>query len=323
MRTLRPTLRFEHLPAFLVLWAVWPVAAAPGEPEAPPTATLTVPELAAPFAPETVVATIDGEPLTLGELLVRYATLPQPVRDRYAARPGGLGEFLADVAANLAVVHEARRLGVEHDPLYEVLIKIRREEVLRDLYARRTVLAQVDDDALRQRYDAGDWRREPAARVRHILVTPVAESPPPNAEGDDAAGDAAARAKIERLHRRLEQGADFADLARRFSEDVSAPDGGDLGWVAPGELVPALSKAVFALAAGETSGVVASDLGFHLAQVTELRRAGQVPFEAVRELLYQQMVGERAADFGRSAHEDRERVAGEHQIELFPERLPW
>lgn len=278
---------------------------------------------ASPFAPDTVVARIDGEPLTLGELLVRYATLPQPVRDRYAARQGGLGEYLADVAANLAVVHEAQRLGVAEDPLFEVLMKIRREEVLRDLYARRTVLAQVDEATLKQRYAAGDWRREPAARVRHILVTPIAESPPPGAEGDDAVGAGKAREKIRRLHRQLTGGADFQDLARRFSEDASAPDGGDLGWVAPVELVPALSKAVFALPVGEISEVVESDLGFHLAQVTELRHGGQVPFTAVRELLFQQIVGERAADFGRGAHDDRQRVAAEHEIELFPERLPW
>ncbi len=319
----------RHLLIMLLVPACWlggaaPAAAQPsGRQAATPTATLATPEPATPFAPDTVVATIDGEPLTLDELLVRYATLPQPVRDRYAARPGGLGEFLADVAANLAVVHQARRLGVADDPLYELLMKIRREEVLRDLYARRTVLSPVDEAALQQRYESGDWRREPAARVRHILVTPVAESPPANTESDDAVGAAAAREKIDRLRGQLSRGADFRDLARRFSEDASAPDGGDLGWVAPGELVPALSKAVFTLAAGETSGVVESSLGFHLAELVELRHGGKVPFAAVRELLYQQLVGERAADFGRSAHEDRDRVAGEHQIELFPERLPW
>ncbi len=307
----------------LLIPACWLGVAAPDAAqsggEAVPTATLKVPA----FAPETVVATIDGAPLTLGELLVRYATLPQPVRDRYAARPDGLGEFLADVADNLALVHEARRLEVDDDPLYQVLMKIRREEVLRDLYARRTVLAPIDDAALEQRYEAGDWQRSPSARVRHILVTPVAESPPHGAAGDDAVDSETARAKIERLRSELDRGADFQDLARRFSEDASAPDGGDLGWVTPGELVPELSKAVFALAPGETSAVVASDLGFHLAQVVELRRGGQVPFAVVRELLYQQLVGERAADFSRGAHDDRERVAGEHQIELFPERLPW
>ncbi len=322
MLTLRQTLRFGIA---LLSLAGWPGTGAPavafpaGEHEAAPAA----PELPSPFEPDTVVARIDGEPLTLGELLVRYATLPQPVRDRYAARPGGLGDFLADTAANLAVVHQARRLGVDQDPLYEVLMKIRREEVLRDLYARRTVLEQVDEAALKQRYAGGDWHREPAARVRHILVTPVAESPASGAGGDDAVGAEAAREKILRLRRQLAGGADFRDLARRFSEDASAPAGGDLGWVAPGELVPALSKAVFALPVGEISEVVESSLGFHLVEVTELRRRGRVPFASVRELLYQQMVGERAADFGRSAHEDRDRVAAEHQIELFPERLPW
>ncbi len=319
MLTLRSRLRPSHL-ALLSLTIALGVQAQPDERQVTPPAS---PRAQAPFTPKTVVATVDGESLTLGELLIRYATLPQPVRDRYAARPDGLGEFLKDVTANLAVAREAVALGVAEDPLYDLLVKIRREEVLRDLYARRTVLAQVDEAVLRERYAAGDWHRQPMARLRHILVTPVAESPPPNAAGDDAVGEEAARDKIRRLRRQLARGADFADLARRFSEDASAADGGDLGWVKPGELVGELSKAAFTLAAGETSEVIESDLGFHLAEVTERRPGGQVPFDSVRELLFQQLVGERTAAFGRGAREDRERVAGEHSIELHPERLPW
>ena len=284
------------------------------------------PEPSTPFAPETVVATIDDESLTLGELIIRYATLPQPQRDAYASRRGGLSDFLSDTIGNIIVARQALRLEVTEDPLFEILMKIHREEVLRDLYARRTVLAQIDEPAVTRRYEDLSviaFQRQPMARVRLILVTPVDEDLPANSSGDDAVGHAAAREKINRISQDLTNGGDFGDLARRLSEDVSSADGGDIGWVGRDDLVPKLSKAVFSLAAGETSAVVESELGFYLAQVVERRHGGLVPYELVRELLFQELVGERAPALARQASQDRDRLVEQHRVELFPERLPW
>ena len=284
------------------------------------------PEPFTAFPPETVVATIDDEELTLGELMIRYATLPQPQRDAYASRRGGLSDFLSDTVGNLIVARQALRLEVTEDPLFELLMKIHREEVLRDLYARRTVLAQIDETVVMRRYEdlkEVAFHRQPMARVSLILVSPVAEDPPPNSSGDDAVGLTAARDKINRIYGDLSAGGDFADLARRLSEDVSSADGGDIGWVGRDDLIPELSKAVFSLAAGETSAVVESELGFYLARVIERRHGGLVPYELVRELLFQELVGERAPALARQARQDRDRLIEQHQIELFPERLPW
>ena len=293
-------------------------------------AAAQTPELFADFSPTTVVATIDGAPLTLSELLLRFATLPQPVRDQYAARREGLHDFLSDTVANHIVAGEAEALGLERDPLFAELMKIHREEVLRDLYARRAVLSEIDEATVAARYAAQKTRafdRQPLVRVRHILVTLTAEQPAADG-GDDTVGEPAARAKIEKIRRRLtgeaeEPAVDFAEAARRWSEDASAADGGDIGWKTRGDLIPALAKAVFALAVGEISPVIETPLGLHLAQVVERRRGGLVPYELVRELLFQELVGERAVYFARGALEDRERLVSERQVELFPERLPW
>jgi hypothetical protein len=279
-----------------------------------------------PFAPETVVATIDTEELTLGQLMIRYATLPQSQRDAYASRRGGLSDFLSDTVGNMVVARQGLRLDVTEDPLFEVLMRIHREEVLRDLYARRTVLAQIDETAVMRRYNdlkEGVFQRAPVARVRIILVSPVSEDPPPNSSGDDAVGRATAHEKINSIQRELAEGGDFGDLARRLSEDVSAADGGDIGWIGRDDLLPELSKVVFSLAAGETSPVVETEVGFYVARVIELRRGGLVPYELVRELLYQELVGERAPALARQAHRDRDQLKKQYQIELFPERLPW
>jgi len=313
----RPRHTPAHRAATFVLAALF-LGSLPGEAQSP--------GLFSDFSPATVVATVDGEPLSLGELMLRFATLPQPQRDRYMSHREGLRDFLSDTVANLLVAREARRLGVEEDPLYPLLMKIRREEVQRDLYARRTVLAPIDEATVAARYEAQKaeaFERRPLVSARHILVTPVAEEPPPNASGDDAVGEEAARAKIEEIHFQLSAGSDFAELARRRSEDASAGDGGDLGWVGQGELVPALAKAVFSLAPGEISEVIETELGFHVVRVTERRPGGLVPYELVRELLFQELVGERAVYFAESAREDRDRLVEEHAAEIFAERLPW
>jgi peptidyl-prolyl cis-trans isomerase SurA len=76
--------------------------------------------------------------------------------------------------------------------------------------------------------------------------------------------------------------ADFADLAKKYSEDGSAANGGGLGWMSPGDLVPEFEQAMNRLQIGEISNPVKSEFGWHLIQVME-RREGQLTVEKQRE----------------------------------------
>ena len=66
---------------------------------------------------------------------------------------------------------------------------------------------------------------------------------------------------------------DFAQLAKKHSEDGSAPNGGNLGWMSPGELVPEFEQAMNQLNVGEVSDPVKTEFGWHLIQVIERRQA--------------------------------------------------
>jgi len=78
------------------------------------------------------------------------------------------------------------------------------------------------------------------------------------------------RAKAEEVLQRVRNGEDFATLAKQFSSDPGTKDkGGDLGWFGSGQMVPEFDKAAFALKAGEISGVVQSQFGFHIIKVEE------------------------------------------------------
>lgn len=76
--------------------------------------------------------------------------------------------------------------------------------------------------------------------------------------------------------------ADFAELAKKYSEDGSAPNGGDLGWMSPGDLVPEFEQAMNRLQIGEVSNPVKSEFGWHLIQVMN-RREGQLTVEKQRQ----------------------------------------
>ncbi len=99
------------------------------------------------------------------------------------------------------------------------------------------------------------------SHARHILIKPF-----------DVADDSVARARLEKIRQRILNGEDFAALAKAYSDDPgSGAQGGDLGWVSPGEMVPAFEKGMNALAVGEVSEPVRSGFGWHLIQVLERR----------------------------------------------------
>ena len=99
-------------------------------------------------------------------------------------------------------------------------------------------------------------------RARHILL-----------KTNELVPEAEARRRLAGLKERLDNKADFAELARLHSEDASNTRGGDLGWLSPGDTVPEFERAMNALSPGQTSDPVQTPFGWHLIQVLERRNA--------------------------------------------------
>jgi peptidyl-prolyl cis-trans isomerase D len=103
------------------------------------------------------------------------------------------------------------------------------------------------------------------ARSRHILIKV--------APGADAKTDAAAKAKAEGLLKQIQGGANFADLAKKNSDDPGSKDsGGELGFAQRGKMVPEFDKAIFTQKIGDTQ-IVKSQFGYHIVQVEERQAA--------------------------------------------------
>lgn len=97
-------------------------------------------------------------------------------------------------------------------------------------------------------------------------------------------GEREAAQQLSELRKRLEGGASFETLARQYSEDGSAAQGGDLGWAGPGRYVPEFEEALNALQPGQVSQPVVSRFGVHLIQLVERRQTTLSPREQ-REML--------------------------------------
>lgn len=120
-------------------------------------------------------------------------------------------------------------------------------------------------------------------RARHILI-----------KTNEVVGDGEARNRLTQLRERVENGADFAELARLHSDDLSASKGGELGWLNPGDTVPEFERAMDGLKPGEVSSPVHSPFGWHLIQVEE--RRDQDVTEARKRLEARRAIRERKSE---------------------------
>lgn len=122
-------------------------------------------------------------------------------------------------------------------------------------------------------------------KVRHILVRP-----------SELVSSSMAQTRLSQLRQRIQQGDDFAELARANSDDsTSAVNGGDLGWVTPGNMAPEFEQVMARTQPGETSEVFASPFGWHILQVQDRREydnTEQARIEQAREALRMRKVEE-------------------------------
>jgi peptidyl-prolyl cis-trans isomerase D len=139
-----------------------------------------------------------------------------------------------------------------------------------------------------------EYQVKDQVKVRHILIAVP--------QGADAKTDAAAKAKAEDVLKQIKSGGNFAELAKKDSDDPGSKDqGGELGWLDHGKTVPEFDKAAFALAPGQTSGLVKTQFGYHILQVEDKKTAHERSIEEVKPeivpVLEQQKAGAAEQNF--------------------------
>ncbi len=172
--------------------------------------------------------------------------------------------------------------------------------------------ANVSEPQLQQQYqdNLDSYRTPERVRVRHILI---------KTQGKSKEEAAKLKAKAEDVLKQLQHGADFAELAKKDSDDTgTAVKGGELGWITRGQTVPNFEKTAFSQKPGETSGLIETEYGYHIIQTEEKQPAHTQTFDEVKPQLLldakKQVAGDSLKKAIDSAHSDIARNPGQAEV---------
>ncbi|HVG47487.1 MAG TPA: peptidylprolyl isomerase [Rubellimicrobium sp.] len=238
--------------------------AAPAEGDAAATAEGATTE-AAPaqdVTRDTVVATVNGTDISVGEVLLTVQQLPP----QYQQLPP---DVLFGAVVDQLVQQELLAQTVTEEPAaLSFALANQRRSLLANSAAGEVVQSAATDEALQAAYDAQYANVEPTTewRARHILV--------------------ASEEEANAVKERLAAGEDFAAVAQEVSTDTgSGSQGGELGWFGPGMMVPEFEQAVTGLEVRQVSDPVQSQFGWHVVELEETRPQAVPTLDDVREEL--------------------------------------
>ncbi|MDD7971515.1 peptidylprolyl isomerase [Roseinatronobacter alkalisoli] len=223
---------------------------------------------------DTVLATVNGADITLGHLLAAREVLPEQFRGLPAE---ALFEPLVEqLIEQTAIMQHAEGTLTARE---QVTLENEQRAFVANAALSRVADAAVNDEVIDEAYAAfvtefDGQEPTPEYNASHIIV--------------ETEEEAAA------LRTQLDEGADFAELAREHSFDGAAANGGSLGWFGPGAMIPEFEAAVEALEVGEYMGPLETQFGWHLVLLNDMRMSQAPELDEVRDALVQNIQREAA-----------------------------
>ena len=210
-----------------------------------------------------VVLTVGTETITKADFEAFLAGLPDQVKAQMANVPKKrIAEQIADIKVYAA---EARRRHLDQTPM----AKIEMDQALASSLFRDIQSKNNPTEADMVAYYEKNKSQYEKLKARHILLR-FKGSPVPVKEGQKDLTKEETLAKALEIKKALDAGGDFAEIAKKESDDAgSGANGGDLGAFGRGMMVPPFEQAAFALPIGKVSDPVESQFGYHIIQVQE------------------------------------------------------
>jgi peptidyl-prolyl cis-trans isomerase C len=216
-----------------------------------------------------LVATVNGKKVFRSEVLEAARSLPP----QYQSQIAQIFPMLVERVVDFRLLSEAAgAAGMAQDEEVKSRLAKLEQDVMREVYIQRKIDEQVNEAALRKRYDEFLATNPPQSEVhaRHILVE------------DEAAA--------KELIVQLDGGADFAALAKERSTGPSAARGGDLGYFTADQMVPEFSEQAFKLEDGQHSKMpVQTQFGWHVIKVEGRRDSTPPAFEGMEQQLREEL----------------------------------
>lgn len=215
---------------------------------------------------DTVVANVNGQDITVGHMVVARETLPPEylALDDQVLFEGILENLIQQTVLSQSVgdnVSKTDKLAMENEE----------RAYLAGTVVEKILTAPVDEDALQELFNERyvDVEAEEEFNGAHILVETKEEA--------------------DLIVKLLEEGSEFATLAREKSTGPSGPNGGNLGWFTKGKMVPEFEEAVIALEDGAYSAPVQTQFGWHIIHRIESRKQDVPELALVRDTLVAEM----------------------------------
>ena len=197
---------------------------------------------------DTVVATVNGTDITLGQMISVRETLPQQYQQ---LQPSVLFSGILDQLVQQTLL--AQTVEGDISKRSALTLQVQRTAVLANEAIANEIAKRVDETAIQAMYDVkyGNFQGSPEFNASHILVETEEEA--------------------QAIATEIRAGADFAETAKEKSTGPSGPRGGALGWFGPGQMVPEFEQAVTELSVGEVSNPVQTQFGWHVIILNESR----------------------------------------------------
>lgn len=260
------------------LSAVRPAVAPTVAPTASPAAATST----APPGADTVVMRVNGEPVTQREFAYFVSSLPEQMQG-FFNNPAGRRQMAEQYVRMKVLEQEASRMGADKDPDVSARMKFGHTNLAVE-YALQKIAGNASEAQLRAEYDKNRGKHT-ATDLRHVLIA-YQGGRIPSTHGAALPPDQVME-RAKKIAAQLRAGADFADVARKESDDTgSARQGGLIGPVPRGSLPPEMERVVETLQPGQVSDPVRSEFGIHIFRVD-----GRHPqsFEEVKASLKQEV----------------------------------
>jgi peptidyl-prolyl cis-trans isomerase C len=208
------------------------------------------------------IAAVNGESISEAELKAFIAQKQQA----QSKTPTDRGSALQELVNLELLKQQAEKEGLDKRPEFVNNLNLQRARLLVNLYLKDYIQSlKFTDEQLKQEYEtqiAGQPKQE--YKARHIL-----------SKTEDEA---------QTIIKELDEGADFAKLAKERSTGPSGPQGGDLGWFRPGSMVPPFSQAVQSMQKGQHSKTpIKTQFGWHVILLEDTRELSPPPFDEVKD----------------------------------------
>ncbi len=253
---------------------------------------------------------LDSVHVTDAEVRDRYRFEQEKINLAYIKLP--VADFVGEVKLtddDIKKYYERNRESLKEPLKVQV-------EYLAYPYAQFASAVQVSDQEVEEYYKAnldGKFRKPKEVKVRYISLRVAPDA--------DASQRKAARERADRIVKEARGGKDFAELAKRESDDPTAPKGGDAGWIVQGQIPADIDKVIFSLAKGAVSDVVETPAGFQIFKAEDIKSAHtQTLKEAAGEITKILKTEKAKREAAKVADRDREKaLAGAEFAKLAPE----